>query len=133
MATFSSILLGTRATTRVLLPLPGVAEPVPVAVRPLSGTEEGAVLERARAYAVAKGVADPKDGDRLYDLGLMVHVLAIACVDVDDPTRPFFDKGAQQVLDNLDADRIALLYEAQQVWQEECSPRKSKMNPGEWL
>ncbi len=130
---FSSLVLGTRAVHRVLLPLAGVAEPVPVLVRPLSGTEEGDVLQQARAYAIGKGVKDPKDGDRLYDLGLMVNVLAIACMDVDDAGKPFFDQGAPQVLDNLDADRIALLYEAQQLWQEECSPRKSKMTGDGWI
>jgi hypothetical protein len=128
---FSDVLRGTRATRDVVLPIWG--QDVPLAVRPLNGLETSMVLERGRAFAVAKGVSDPKDGDRLYDLGLMAHTLAIACVDREGTEKPFFDGGVEQILEALDADRIVLLYEAQQALQDECAGRITKLDPATYM
>jgi hypothetical protein len=54
-------------------------------------------------------------------------------VVAEDPAKPFFDGGQDQILAHLDADRIALLYEQQQAWQDECSPRVTQMNGGEFI
>ena len=128
---FSDIAKGTLATKAVTLPFGG--EEHPLAVRPLSGAEQGDTFAAARAYALSKGVADPKPGDRLYDLGLMVATLALGCVTAEDAAKPFFDGGQDQILAHLDADRIALLYERHQAWQDECSPRATSMTTAEFF
>lgn len=128
---FSTIAKGTLATKPVTLPM-GDTE-YPLAVRPLNGMESGDALERAAAYAKGKGVANPAVGDRLYDLGLMVHTIAIGCVCADDATLPFFDGGAEQILAHLDADRIAYLYEQHQAWQDECGVRANGITGGDFI
>jgi hypothetical protein len=52
----------------------------------------------------------------------MAQTLALACVDVENPTEAFFDS-ADQVLDSVDVstDNIAYLFEQQSNWQDECS------------
>lgn len=141
MARFADIAKGTRATKIVELPL-GADEVVKVAVRPMNGLELGRVIAEARAYALAemkrarpddpRELPEPKEGDRLYDLGHMVATLATACEDPEKPGAPFFES-AQEILDALDADRIALLYEEQQSWQDHCSPRLAKMTQDQFI
>lgn len=137
MSRFAQIAKGTRAVKTVSLPMPD-GTLVPLGVRPLTGRELGAVLAAGRAYAIANGMPDPKDGDRLYELGQMAHTLALGCVDVGTaaepapPDTPFFASDAE-VLDNLDPDRIVLLYEEQQAWQDECAPRPERMAQGDFL
>lgn len=128
---FSDIAKGTRAVKAITLPMGGVEHPL--AVRPLTGGEEGDVEARAVAYALGKGSKAPVVGDRLYDLGRMTATLALGCVCSDAPTLPFFDGGVEQILEGLDADRIALLYEQHQAWQDECGARATRMSGGEWF
>lgn len=127
---FAFIAKGTRAVKSVTFPFAG--ENQTVGVRPLTGRELGDVLGAGREYAIAHGLKDPKDGDRLYELGQMAHTLALACVDVDVPESPYFTS-AEEVLDGLDPDRIVLLYEEQQAWQDECAPRADKMSGTEFM
>jgi hypothetical protein len=129
---FSQILLGTRAEkpAKVSLAGGGTAD---VLLRPLDATEELAVLSSARLEAEAKGHKDPKDGDAIYDSLLAAHTLAVTALDPDSPPEArerFFDKGAAQV-GALDPDTIAVLYEEQRVWQEECSPSIRAKSAGE--
>jgi hypothetical protein len=94
----------------------------------LTGNQEADALSRARAYAKGKGVDAPKDGEPEYDLGLMVHTLLLACVDhssPEDAPAPFFIS-ADEILENLDRERIAYLYTLQQLWQDSLSPAPSK-------
>ena len=130
MGRFSDIAKGTRATRPVVLDYAGA--PVALAVRPLTGAEEASALADGRAYAVGKGVADPKPTDRLYEIGYMAATLVLGCVDADAPGAPFFASLAE-VLDNLDTDRIAYLYEQQQAWQDWCAPRPKDMDAGEFI
>ena len=96
----------------------------------LTGAEEAKSLESARAFAAARGVADPRPDEPIYDLGIMVHTLLIGCVDnaspVDAP-RPFFDS-ADQILQNMDRDRITYLYALHEHWQDECSPQTRNLS-----
>lgn len=141
MSRFLDITRGTLALKVVDLPLAG-AETVKVAVRPLNGAELGRVISDACAYALtekrrafpddARPLPEPKEGDRLYDLGHMVSTLVLACEDPEKPGTPFFaSKG--EILDGLDSDRIALLYEEQQAWQDRCSPRVDRMDREEFF
>ena len=126
---FSDITKGIRAVRAITLPIGGVEHPL--AVRPLNGGEQGDALAAAVAYAESKGVKAPKEGDRLYDLGLMVATVVMGCVCADDHAATFF-ASPEEVLAGLDADRIALLYEQHQDWQDTCGARATKQTGGEW-
>ncbi len=160
MPTFSTIIKGTRAVKVIDFPadntrcalladLPELAaqraQDAQAAARPeqatpeaqpkiglrvLTGIETAECLHKAREFAISKGVASPAAGDPIYDLGIMVHTLAIGCVDPDSPESSralFFDGGASQILEGLDQDRIAFLYARHEIWQDECSPQALRL------
>lgn len=130
MARLSQITQGTRARRPLRLSF-GEAEAV-VDVRPLTAAEEIEALAEARAYAIAKGLPEPKEGEPVYDLAVMAHIAAKACLDHDQPVAsvPFFDS-AEQAL-SLDRDRLQMLYEGWSTWQDELSPRKGKLSADEY-
>jgi hypothetical protein len=135
MPRFRDILKGKRPRKTISLPIlapeePGaVPGPVPleahveIDVTVLPGDQEALVLEEARAFATKRGVPDPKPGDPIYDLGLMVHTLVATCLDpeVRAEERPFFES-VDELLAGLDRDRIAFLHALQDLWQDQCSP-----------
>ncbi len=129
MGKFALITKGKRATKPVTFPFgEGTAT---CAVRPLSGSEEALVLSRAREFAVSRGVAEPDVGNELYEFGRWVWTVAIACVDADNPDASYFDS-AEEVLEHLDRDRIVLLFELQQRWQDDCSPSLKSLSAAEY-
>lgn len=120
---FSQAQLGTRAERLIDFEIRGA--PCSFAIRPLSGSEEAAVLSRATEYAKTKGADRVEPGNALFDLGIMVNALALACVDTESPTAdrtPFWDGGASQIEANLDSEQITFLYARYELWQSECSP-----------
>lgn len=135
MGAFSLIVQGSRARKRVeSTTITG--QPFACDLRAVVGVDDAAIFAEARAFAKARGVAEPKDGDPLYDLGLAVHTLAIACVDPDSLTeapRVFFDGGASQILEHLDRDRILYLYETLTAWQSTFSPRQQSQSWPEYV
>lgn len=152
MPTFGQLAQGTRSRKAIPLglgrarisPETGAWETgdggvlVELDVRPLNPLETSTVIERARAFAVSKGVKDPKDGDELYDDAKILHTLVLACLDHDSPPdapRPFFEGGFDQLhgTELLLPDHIAYLYEQQQLWQDECSPRFMRQTPGQFM
>lgn len=137
MGKFSSIVKGTRATKAIEIPAPVDAaasgEPRQCLLRPLNGVEEGMALERARADAVKGGVAKPSVGEPEYDLALMVHTIALGCVDPDAPTELYFDGGADQIRASFGREAIALLYAQHEHWQDECAPTIKKLDPASWI
>jgi hypothetical protein len=107
-------------------PAPSVAPEPPTLVDliVLTGEEEAEVCAKARAFAIARGVSDPKQGEPLYDLGAMVYTLLLSVIDHDSPEGGdvrFFES-AEQILKHLDRERIAFLFTLQEVWQDECAP-----------
>lgn len=129
---FSAIIKGAADVRPVDLALPGLAEPIKVGVRPLSAWEEADVLEKARAFATARGLAAPSQNDELYVFGVWVHTLLLGCaaLDGDDKGQPFF-ASAEEILKGLDRDRISYLFEQQQRVQEEHGMRKERLTPDE--
>lgn len=110
---------------------------VSVGLRVLTGDEFGDVLSAARAFAIAKGVADPKEGDPLYELGKMVHTILAAAVDPDAPAEsaaPFF-ASADEILSSphIGRDGIVYLAEQHELWQDQCSPQAGKVGPADLL
>lgn len=130
MGKFALICKGTRATKVATVALRGDPEPTEIRclIRPLNGAEEAGVLASAIAFAKSRGADDPKPGHQLYEFGLWVHTVVIGCLDETAPNEPYFES-AEQVLEHLDRDRIALLFELQQTWQDECSPRLHHLSP----
>lgn len=130
MSKFASIIKGTANVLRVDLQLPNIAESIAVHVRPLNAWEDAQVLEKARAFAVERGLAKPTDVDDLYVLGVWANTLLIAC---QDESGEAFFASADEILKGLDRDRISYLYEQQQRAQEDAGFRKDRMTPGEML
>lgn len=132
MPKFSSIVRGKRAEKDIMMPPVdgGDGSEVPALVVALDGIEEEEVLVRARERAIAHGIKEPKVGEPIYDLALMVETLAVAVLDVDSPVdnrQPFFDGGSDNVR-SYGREAIAYLYQLQQMWQEEVSPTVSKLD-----
>jgi hypothetical protein len=118
---FSSIVAGQQKTEQVEIKLHG-KECKPL-VRALSLAEEMDVDAYAIGVAKAKG-AKPEKGETIFDAATMAKALEIAYLDEDSPAdarERFFDNGPEAVT-TLDKDTIALLYERQELIQEECSP-----------
>lgn len=130
MARLSQVIQGTRARRAIRLAL-GETE-VAVDVRPLTAAEEIEALAAARAYALAKGLSEPKEGEPVYDLAVMAHLALAACLDHDQPATPvpFFDSVEQAL--SLDRDRLQVLFEGWNAWQDECSPRKRQLSAEEY-
>lgn len=100
--------------------------PVAVGLRPLTPGEEADIFARARAYAIAHGLTDPKEGEELYEYGKALHRCLLGTVDVDSPPgrpEPFFDGGLAQIegLAELGKDGVLTLAEMQQTYQDEVT------------
>ena len=135
MSRFSKLVKGTRARKPFALALPNAAEDVSIALVSLSGADEVEVFAQARAFAKSKGIDDPKQGDPIYERAIWASTLLLACIDPESPESspvPFFDS-VEEILGGLDRDRIALLFEAQQAWQDETSPRPGSMSAVEFV
>lgn len=125
MAKFSKLARGSRGEKSAQIPSPDPdGEPISVIVRAINAIEEEAVLVAARARAVGQGVADPKIGDPIYDLSVMVETIAAAYFDAESTAsdrQKFFDGGADQVRE-YGREAVAYIYELQQAWQDEVAP-----------
>lgn len=134
MAKFSQIAKGTRALKPVEFSLLDGETKATCSLRPLLGQDDALILAEARAFAVSKGLTDPKNGDPIYELARAVNVCLVACCDSDDPTgkTPFFASAAE-ILGNLDRERIFLLSEMQARHQDETSPHPSSMSGDEYI
>jgi hypothetical protein len=90
----------------------------------LTPGDEALIYERARAYAIAHGLADPKEGEELYEYGKALHRCLLGVVDVDaGKPEPFFDGGLAQLegLAELGKDGVLTLAEMQQTYQDEVT------------
>lgn len=105
-------------------------------VRVLSEAEQIEIFRLAEEGAAAKGVKEWKPDHPICRLYQMAHTILVACVDADDPSAPYFDSLEQITSSHeLGSDNIALLYEAQDEWQTECTfgNREKKLELGELL
>jgi len=131
MSKFLAIAKGTRSVLPIEVPFGDTV--IACGVRPMIAAEEASALAGATVFAVGKGISDPKPEHALYELALRAHVIAIACVDLESAgqSEPYF-ASADEVMAHLDRDRIALIHEKQQSWQDHCSVRQSAMGKDEF-
>lgn len=111
------------------------AESIKVALVPLLFDTDAEALEMAREYAKRHKVEDPKPGDPLYERGLMLYTVLLACVDVDSPLdkpEPFF-ADEKEITKYLDPDRVSVLFHQQRAWQSLISPLPKTMDPGTYI
>ena len=109
MASFSQLAKGTRARRRIALPLgdtkadPAMAtgwsgEVTALDVRPLSPAKRPTSSSARSRFAKERGLTEPGPEDALYEFGLQLHRIALACIDKDSPEdkpAPFFDGGVE--------------------------------------
>lgn len=148
MSKFSSVAKGRRARRPVPFPLSGArwsaakagweGETVTVDVRPLTVAENLECVTAAATRARAAGIADPGDGDEVYDVALQIERLLRAVLDHDSPPdapAPFFESYDEVVsAETLQREHIAYLAEQVELFQQDCSPREltltaSQMEP----
>lgn len=131
MAKFSKIVQGTQAEKPTEIPpVDGGDKLVDVLLRPLDAIAEEDALYEARQRAISKGIIDPKPGEPIYDMALMVETISRGYLDVDSPKEkrePYFDGGADDVR-NYGREAIHYLYQLHQTWQDEVSPTISKLD-----
>lgn len=106
-----------------------------LAVTLLPSTITSAIDDGARAYAKAKGVAEPKPEDAAFLRGKVAHTVLLSCVDPDSPGDapvPFFDDVAQieRMLD--DAAQVYIVQE-QKDFQDEHAPIVEGVTPEQYV
>lgn len=129
---FAAIAKGASAPpARVEMPWPGREQPVAVLVRVIDTEERADAVAKGRAYAIGKGIDEPKDGDEVFALGVKAATLVTCCLDADAPAEPFF--ASFDEARKLDPDRIAFLYEHWELHQDSHAPQRGTMSPGEYV
>ena len=124
---------GTRAVKDVPLPInraPGDERESPkIGLKPFTGDTQLRVLQEAREMAIAKGVADPKPGDPIYNFAQAVFTVLHGTVDPEDHETEFFaDVGELLGASDVGPDSILMLADDHSVWQEEVSPQIGKLD-----
>ena len=118
--------LGRRAEKPQTLQLRGLAHAF--GIRALDGGEYAQTLRYAREYAARNGVKEPKPEDPLYQLGLALKTIELACIDTDSPAdrrTSFFSGGPSEIEAALGREEIGFLFEAVELHQSEVSPVKN--------
>src|SRR5690606_28166855 len=101
--------------------------------------ENKETVEYALKYAKDGGVSDPKAGHPLYEMGIRIKTLHLACLDPDhsnpdSPDARFFSSEDEIRQDwTLGRDGIWYLYDLQEAWQDACAPQPAKMGLGEFF
>ena len=131
---FAQLLKGSLARRAVEITIGDTKQTVDV--RPLNAFEIAGVLQRAKAFAAARG-ADADESSSIYELGLHIETLAVAVVDHDSPEDkpvPFFDS-VTQLLESelLTPEHIAFLYAHYETWADDCSPRDKELGPADFM
>lgn len=112
--------------------LPGGAV-VKVRVVPLLAGRDREIESGAAEYARAQG-AEVKPGEPTYERGVYAHTILRSVLDPDDG-QPFFASVAEMLdpATGLDRDRLAMLFELQQIAQADFAPRAGKLTNAEFF
>lgn len=113
---------------------------VEVGLRVLTGGEHSLILQKSAEFAKARG-GTGEFNDPQHGLGMQVYTLALACVDPNSDPRsptPFFgepggghlESAVEEILGSplLGRDGIVYLHEAQELWQDMCSPQSHRVS-----
>jgi hypothetical protein len=102
---------------------------IQVGIRALTPGESSEVLAKAQESALAAGAKEWLATHPLCELHLMVHLVAVACVDSEKPGEPFF-RSAKEILDSpeIAGDNLAYLAQQAKLWNDEVSPRDKELS-----
>lgn len=108
---------------------------IQVGIRALTPAESSEVLAKAQESALAAGAKEWLATHPLCELHLMVHLVAVACVDSDAHGEPFFVGGAKEVLSSPEIAGDNLAYLAQQVklHNDSIGPRDADLTPEQMI
>lgn len=100
-----------------------------VGLRALTPGESSEVLAKAQESALAAGAKEWLATHPLCELHLMVHLVAVACVDSEAPSEPFFVGGAKEILASpeIAGDNLAYLAQQAKLWNDENGPRDADL------
>ena len=105
------------------------------AITLLTSAASTTIAERARAYAQARGVADPKPEDVLFLRGKWAHTILLAAVDPDSPLespQQYFDD-VKQIETYLDDAAQVYVVQRQKDFQDEHAPLGEGLTPEQFL
>ena len=104
---------------------------IQVGIRALLPSESSEVLAKAQESALAAGAKEWLATHPLCELHLMVHLVAVACVDSEAPSEPFFVGGPSEVFASPEVAGDNLAYLAQQVkaFNDSLGPRDADFSP----
>ncbi len=122
---WSDLEKGTNEGRVTPFEIPG-GKTIDVRIVPLLAFTDGEIERAADAYAKANG-APAVAGNPTYERGVYAHTIFRSCLDPSDG-KPLF-ASAEQIIAELDRDRIAYLFECQQQVQAAFAPRAGKLNP----
>jgi hypothetical protein len=100
-----------------------------VGIRALTPGESSEVLAKAQESAAKAGAKEWLATHPLCELHLMVHLVAVACVDSEAPSEPFFVGGAKEILDSPEVagDNLAYLAQQAKLWNDQLGPRDPEL------
>lgn len=138
MSRFSQIARGPTQIEEIELTFSGAEQPTKIGVRVIGTDQDDDILKGAREFAIKAGIANPKEGDPIYDVALARETIARGCVDLDDRVSPFFASAEEVRIGpdgkgGLDRDRIAYIAAKQRAWQDKCSPSRKSMKANEFI
>ncbi len=102
---------------------------IQIGIRALTPAESSEVLAKAQESALSAGAKEWLATHPLCELHLMVHLVAIACVDSESPSEPFF-VSAKEVFESPEIAGDNLAYLAQQVraHNDSVGPRDAELS-----
>lgn len=137
MTTFADLLKlaeGKRKRHTMELPLIGVEKPITIGIRVMDPFEEVEVLANARAFALERKVADPSDGEPIYDFGIRLFTLATVCTIADTDDR--FFSSIDQLLHSqglISRDVIEYAFAVYEMIADEERVRASRVTPDQLI
>ncbi len=138
---YSDIKQGTRARQACELPLAGCrldeatgkwqGDVAKVDIVPLLPEEIARVQSQATAYAKDKGI-EPREGEVAFDIAVALFTVH-AATRIAGTDQPFFDVPPESLFraEGIGLDAFVYLFERQQAWQAESSPRPGFVTPEE--
>lgn len=149
MGRFKKHLQGIRPRKTVILPFLGASFDMKTAewsgpidkvdLRPLGPDEYDLVLARAAKFVKDHGREPGEDENELYERGKIVHTLAIACIDPDEPTDSvepgkYFESWEEiHTAKSLTPEILDYLIHQQRCWQDEVSPLRRNMSEEDYI